>query len=50
MKARQEELVRRGGNYCQQGFSYCSDTNTEWLSVKEIQALVAQYCAEHGIE
>lgn len=49
-KARQEELARRSGNYCQQGFSYCSGTNTEWLSVKEIQALVAQYCAEHGIE
>ena len=49
-KARQEELAHRGGHYCRQGFTYSSGTNTAWLSVEEIQALVARHCAEHGIE
>ncbi len=46
----EEELMQRGGRPCEPGFSYCSSTNTEWLSVDDLRKLVAEYCAEHGIE
>ncbi len=46
----EEELMQRGGRPCEPGFSYCSGTNTEWLSVDDLGKLVAEYCAEHGIE
>lgn len=49
-RAREEELKKRGGKPCEPGFSYSSGTNTEWLSVEELRKLVAEYCAEHGIE
>ncbi|MHC4250742.1 MAG: UDP-N-acetylglucosamine 4,6-dehydratase (inverting) [Planctomycetota bacterium] len=45
-----EDLRQRGGKPCEAGFSYCSGTNTEWLSVDDLRKLVTEYCAEHGIE
>ena len=49
-RAREEELKKRGGKPCEPGFSYSSGANTEWLSVEDLRKLVAEYCAEHGIE
>jgi len=46
----EEELRQRGGRPCEPGFSYCSRTNAEWLSIEDLRELVAEHCAEHGIE
>ena len=40
----------RGGKPCPEGFSYVSGTNTEWLSVEDITAMVNKYCEAHGLE
>jgi UDP-N-acetylglucosamine 4,6-dehydratase len=40
----------KGGKPCPEGFSYSSATNTDWLSVEDIQKLVEDYCEEHGID
>ena len=42
-------LAECGGTVCEPGFSYCSGTNTDWLSVDDIRRLVGRYCAEHEI-
>jgi UDP-N-acetylglucosamine 4,6-dehydratase len=40
-------LIEKGGNVCDDGFSYKSDTNSEWLSVDDIRGLVMDFLAEH---
>lgn len=41
------KLEKAGGKPCPDGFSYRSDTNTEWLSVEDIQELVGSFIKEH---
>lgn len=45
-----QHLERSGGKPCEPGFSYRSGTNTQWLTIEDLRKLVAEYCAEHGIE
>ena len=33
-------LRQNGGKRCPEGFSYSSDTNTQWLSVEELRAML----------
>ena len=40
----------RGGKPCPENFSYDSGTNTEWLTVEGITAMVNEYCQAHGLE
>jgi UDP-N-acetylglucosamine 4,6-dehydratase len=35
-----EDHLRNGGRPCPDGFRYSSDTNTEWLSVEELQQML----------
>jgi UDP-N-acetylglucosamine 4,6-dehydratase len=38
-----EQYIRKkGGTPCPDGFRYGSDTNTQWLSVKELREMIAQ--------
>ena len=39
---------KASGKPCSKGFSYCSGTNTDWVSIEEIQKLVEEYRVEHG--
>jgi UDP-N-acetylglucosamine 4,6-dehydratase len=41
-------LAGEGGKPCPAGFSYCSGTNTEWLTVEGIRGLVDEHCDESG--
>ncbi|HVF39486.1 MAG TPA: UDP-N-acetylglucosamine 4,6-dehydratase (inverting) [Gemmatimonadaceae bacterium] len=34
-------LARNGGRLCPEGFSYSSETNTEWLTVTELEKMIA---------
>lgn len=34
------QVMKNGGRPCQEGFSYTSDANSEWLSVDELRAMV----------
>jgi len=34
-------LARNGGRPCPEGFSYSSETNTEWLTVAELESMIA---------
>ena len=43
----QKDLIASGGVKCQDGFSYRSDTNTEWLSVEKIKQLIEEFIASH---
>jgi UDP-N-acetylglucosamine 4,6-dehydratase len=36
-------LQRFNGSRCEPGFSYCSGTNTEWLSVEQIRELIKEH-------
>jgi UDP-N-acetylglucosamine 4,6-dehydratase len=45
-----DALKKAGGKRCPEGFFYSSGTNTKWLSVEEIEALVREYRLEHGVE
>ena len=38
-----EYLHTFGGERCRQGFSYCSGTNTEWLSVEDLRELIREH-------
>ena len=40
-------LLQDGGKLCEDGFSYASDTNTEWLSVDDLKKTVEDFCKEH---
>ena len=33
-------LAKHGGKKCADGFRYSSETNTQWLSIEEIRAMV----------
>lgn len=43
---REKHLLSDGGEPCPQGFSYSSDTNTDWLSVEDIRELIRTHVAE----
>jgi UDP-N-acetylglucosamine 4,6-dehydratase/5-epimerase len=36
----------RGGKWCESGFTYSSDTNTQWLSVDELRAMLQEQVAQ----
>jgi len=38
-------LQRHGGTRCAEGFSYSSDTNTQWLSVDDLRAMLHDHAA-----
>ncbi len=40
-------LIEKGGQVCADGYSYKSDTNSEWLSIDEIKGFVEDFQAEH---
>jgi UDP-N-acetylglucosamine 4,6-dehydratase len=42
-----QALKNAGGKECPDGFSYRSDTNTEWLSVSELQDIIQDFCKKH---
>ncbi|GAB7022259.1 UDP-N-acetylglucosamine 4,6-dehydratase (inverting) [Salidesulfovibrio brasiliensis] len=44
------DIQEMGGTPCQEGFSYTSGNNTEWLNIEEISDLVDEYCATYGVE
>ncbi|HPN84223.1 MAG TPA: polysaccharide biosynthesis protein, partial [Victivallales bacterium] len=44
---KKEHLLDKGGKICPDGFSYKSDTNTEWLSIKDLKKLVDEFLKEH---
>jgi len=44
---RRQHRLPEGGRPCPDGFSYRSDTNDQWLTVAELQKLVAEFLAEH---
>ncbi len=39
--------IEKGGKPCQDGFSYRSDNNSEWLSLNDIKKLVMEFLKEH---
>ncbi len=43
----QKQLVKDGGKLCEDGFSYRSDTNTEWLSVEDLKKIVEDFVRLH---
>lgn len=43
-------LKNKGGKHCADGFSYSSGTNSDWLTIPQIQSLVAQLLKDKGIE
>lgn len=43
----EEALINDGGTPCADGFSYRSDTNTQWLTLEEINKLVEEFCEEY---
>ena len=48
--AQKNHLMQNGAKPCQDGYSYSSDTNSRWLTEKEIRFMVHACCKEHGIE
>ena len=40
-------FVNKKGTYCPEGYSYKSDTNTEWLSVEDLRKLLDDYLKTH---
>lgn len=40
-------LIGKGGTLCPDGFSYKSDTNSEWLSIDDIKGFVKDFQTEH---
>ena len=48
-----KELLKGGGRKgkgCSEGFKYTSDTNTQWLTVKDLKKLVEQISDDYTIE
>jgi len=46
----ESRLLETGGKPCEAGFSYCSRTNSEWLTVEQLREVVRQWCVEHNVE
>jgi UDP-N-acetylglucosamine 4,6-dehydratase len=44
---KKSHLLKDGGKVCPDGFSYKSDTNSEWLSVDDIKGFVEDFLKEH---
>ncbi|MCX6985632.1 MAG: UDP-N-acetylglucosamine 4,6-dehydratase (inverting) [Lentisphaerae bacterium] len=44
---KKDHLLDNGGKLCPDGFSYKSDTNSEWLSINDIKGFVKDFQAEH---
>jgi UDP-N-acetylglucosamine 4,6-dehydratase len=44
-----QDLAGDGGKPCPEGFSYSSDSNTDWLGVAEIRELVEAYRGENHL-
>jgi UDP-N-acetylglucosamine 4,6-dehydratase len=44
---KKDYLMEKGGRICADGFSYKSDTNTDWLSPEDIRKLVEEFIKEH---
>jgi len=42
-----KRLVEQGGKPCPDGFSYRSDTNSEWLSIEDLTTIVAEFLERH---
>jgi UDP-N-acetylglucosamine 4,6-dehydratase len=40
-------LLDNGGKLCPDGFSYKSDTNSEWLSIDDIKGFITDFQSEH---
>jgi UDP-N-acetylglucosamine 4,6-dehydratase/5-epimerase len=45
----QRDLSIEGGTPCEDGFSYSSDNNRQWMTVEDIRKLVDLYIEEYGI-
>ncbi len=43
------DLTTDGGRPCPDGFSYSSDSNTQWLTTDQIRQLADSYAREHGL-
>ncbi|MBW3565843.1 MAG: UDP-N-acetylglucosamine 4,6-dehydratase (inverting) [Acidobacteria bacterium] len=41
---------KNGGRPCPDGFCYSSDTNTEWLSISDLQKLAEEYSGDDSVE
>ena len=44
---KEEHLKSVGGKPCADGFSYESDTNTQWMTKDELQKTVEDFCEQH---
>ena len=44
---KKDHLLDNGGKLCPDGFSYKSDTNSEWLSINDIKGFVKDFQTEH---
>lgn len=44
---KKSHLLKNGGKVCPDGFSYKSDTNSEWLSVDDLRGFVKEFQREH---
>lgn len=44
---KKSHLLKNGGKICPDGFSYKSDTNSEWLSVDDLKGFVKEFQREH---
>jgi UDP-N-acetylglucosamine 4,6-dehydratase len=44
---KETEMLNAGAKTCPDGFSYRSDTNDRWLSLADLERLVAEFVAEH---
>ena len=45
--SKKQSLLKRGGKQCDDGFSYNSATNTQWLTVEELKQTVNDFCEEY---
>jgi len=43
----EEHMKKAGGTFCEAGFSYRSDTNSEWLSIEDLQQTVSEFLELH---
>jgi UDP-N-acetylglucosamine 4,6-dehydratase len=43
-------LAKKGGRQCEDGFSYNSRDNKEWLSSQDLRKLVDDFCKQSGID
>ena len=45
--SKEEHLLKSGGKPCEDGFSYKSDTNTDWLSINDLKKIVKEFIDNH---